>query len=120
MTVIIRTICLFLLFLFPPHLLWASPQTVSIGVLAKSGEGIAVEKWSATADYLSATLPAYHFVIIPLGFKECHEAVQQGRIDFILTNSALYVELEKLYGVRRIATLINQNLPGQQTTTLAA
>ncbi len=117
MTVIIRTICLFLLFLFPPHLLWASPQTVSIGVLAKSGEGIAVEKWSATADYLSATLPAYHFVIIPLGFKECHEAVQQGRIDFILTNSALYVELEKLYGVSRIATLINQNLPGQQTTT---
>jgi putative nucleotidyltransferase with HDIG domain len=117
MALTIRTICLFLLFLFPPHLLWAAPQTISIGVLAKSGEGIAVEKWTATADYLSATLPAYHFVIIPLGFKECHEAAQQGRVDFILTNSALYVELEKLYGVSRIATLINQNLPGQQTTT---
>ena len=117
MALTIRTICLFLLLLFQPHLLWAAPQTVSIGILAKSGEGIAVEKWTATADYLSATLPAYHFVIVPLGFKECHEAVQQGRIDFILTNSALYVELEKFYGVSRIATLINQNLPGQQTTT---
>jgi putative nucleotidyltransferase with HDIG domain len=115
--VTIQTICLFLLFLLSPHLLWAAPQTISIGVLAKSGEGIAVEKWSATADYLSTVLPAYHFVIIPLGFKECHEAVRQGRINFILTNSALYVELEKFYGVSRIATLINQNLPGQQTTT---
>ena len=117
MTVPIRPICLFLLLLFQPYLLWSAPQTVSIGILAKSGEGVAVEKWSATADYLSAALPAYHFVIIPLGFKECHEAVQQGRIDFILTNSALYVELEQFYGVSRIATLINQNLPGQQTTT---
>ncbi len=108
---------MFLLFLFPPQLLWAGPQTVSIGVLAKSGEDIAVEKWSATADYLSTTLPEYHFTIVPLGFKEIHEAVQQGRVDFVLANSAFYVELEKLYGVSRIATLINQNLPGQQTTT---
>ncbi len=38
-------------------------------------------------------------------------------MDFILTNSAMYVELEKLYGVSRIATLINQDLPGRQTTT---
>lgn len=117
MTVLVRTTCLFLFFLFQPHLLWAGPQTISIGVLAKSGEDIAVEKWSATADYLSAKLPDYRFTIVPLGFKEIHETVQQGRVDFVLTNPAFYVELEKLYGVSRIATLINQNLPGQQTTT---
>ena len=117
MNVIFRTACLLLLLLLPPRLLWAAPQTVSIGVLAKSGEGVAVEKWSATADYLSAALPGYHFTITPLGFKEIHQAVRQGRVDFVLTNPAFYVELEKLYGVSRIATLINQNLPGQQTTT---
>ncbi|MCX5871071.1 MAG: PhnD/SsuA/transferrin family substrate-binding protein [Deltaproteobacteria bacterium] len=117
MTVNARTICFFLLLLFQPHLLWASPQTVPIGVLAKSGEGVAVEKWTATADYLSSTLPEYHFTIVPLGFKEIHEAVHQGRIDFVLANPDFYVELEKLYGISRIATLINQNLPGQQTTT---
>ncbi|MBI5556252.1 MAG: PhnD/SsuA/transferrin family substrate-binding protein [Deltaproteobacteria bacterium] len=117
MTVIIRTICLFLFLLFQPQLLWAEPQAISIGVLAKSGEDIAVEKWSATADYLSTALPAYRFTIVPLGFKEIHEAVHQGRVDFVLTNPAFYVELEKLYGVSRIATLINQNMPGQQTTT---
>lgn len=117
MHVILRTTCLLLFLLIQPQLLWAAPQTIAIGVLAKSGEDIAVEKWSATADYLSATLPDFHFTIAPLGFKEIHEAVQQGRVDFVLTNPAFYVELEKLYGVSRIATLINQNLPGQQTTT---
>lgn len=117
MTVIIQTACLFLILLLSPHLLWAAPQAISIGILAKSGEDVAVEKWTATADYLSTKLPDYRFAIVPLGFKEIHEAVQQGRIDFILTNSAFYVELEKLYGISRIATLINQNLPGQQTTT---
>jgi two-component system, LuxR family, sensor histidine kinase TtrS len=117
MTLTPRTIVLLLLLLLSPHLLWADPLPVSIGVLAKSGEDIAVERWSATADYLSATIPAYHFTIVPLGFTEIHEAVEQGRIDFVLANSAFYVELEKLYGVSRIATLINQNLPTQQTTT---
>ncbi|MBU2537573.1 MAG: phosphate/phosphite/phosphonate ABC transporter substrate-binding protein, partial [Proteobacteria bacterium] len=117
MTVIVRTTCLLLLLLLQPQLLWAESQAISIGVLAKSGEDIAVEKWSATADYLSAALPDYHFTITPLGFKEIHAAVQQGRIDFVLTNPAFYVELEKLHQISRIATLINQNLPGQQTST---
>ncbi|MEK6202362.1 MAG: PhnD/SsuA/transferrin family substrate-binding protein [Desulfobulbaceae bacterium] len=117
MTRIARTTCLLLFFLFQPSLLWAESPIVSIGVLAKSGEDIAVERWTATADYLSTTLPDYRFTIVPLGFKEIHEAVQQGKVDFVLTNPAFYVELEQLYGVSRIATLINQNLPGQQTTT---
>jgi len=117
MATIVRTTCLFLLLLLQPQLLWAESQAISIGVLAKSGEDIAVEKWSATADYLSAALPDYHFTITPLGFKEIHAAVKQGRIDFVLTNPAFYVELEKLHGISRIATLINQNLPGQQTST---
>ena len=92
-------------------------QEIQIGVLAKRGPEHALQKWSATADYLSTTLPGYHFTIIPLGFAEIRTAVQDGQIDFVLANPAFYVELEKLYGVNRIATLINQNLPGQQTTT---
>jgi two-component system sensor histidine kinase TtrS len=117
MTVIVRMTFLLLFFLVQPQLLLADPQTISIGVLAKSGEDVAVEKWTATADYLSTTLPDYHFTIVPLGFKEIHETVKQGRVDFVLTNPAFYVELEKLYKISRIATLINQNLPGQHTTT---
>lgn len=100
----------------PNHTLSEPVQVVKIGVLAKRGAEYTLKKWSATADYLSAALPDHHFEIIPLGFEEVHTAVQQSEIHFILANSAFYVELEKLYGVNRIATLINQNLPGQHTT----
>ena len=118
MTVIVRTTCLLLILLLQPHLLRAEAQVVTIGILAKSGEDIAVERWSATADYLTTTLPDYHFTIVPLGFKDIHETVQQGRVDFVLTNPAFYVELEQRHEISRIATLINQHMPGQQTTTL--
>ncbi len=89
---------------------------VKIGVLAKRGREIALQKWSATADYLTASLPGYHFSIVSLDFTQIHTAVREAQIDFVLANSAFYVELEKLYRVNRIATLINRNLPGQQTT----
>ncbi len=51
--------------------------------------------------------------IVSLDFAEIHDAVRAGQVDFILTNPALYAELEKLHGIRRITTLINQNVPGQ-------
>jgi len=93
-----------------------SVQEVRIGVLAKRGPEIALKKWSATADYLSQALPGYRFQIAALDFTEIHAAVQEGTIDFVLANSAFYVELEKLYGVKRIATLLNQDSSGRQTT----
>ena len=85
-------------------------------MLAKRGSEFALQKWSATADYLSTALPEYRFHIVPLDFTEIHTAVQEARVDFVLANSAFYVELEKLYGVNRIATLINRNYLDQQTT----
>lgn len=109
-----------LLFLLMMSVQTSSPaeslQEIKIGVLAKRGPEHTLKKWSATADYLSTALPGYHFEIIPLGFTDIHSAVQESKIDFVLANPAFYVELEKLYGVNRIATLINQNLPSQQTT----
>ena len=96
---------------------FSQTQDIKIGVLAKRGPGLALQKWSATADYLSTALPGYHFDIVPLGFAEIHTAVMGEQIDFVLANPAFYVELEKLYGVNRIATLINQDMPGQLTTT---
>jgi len=92
-------------------------QEVRIGLLAKRGSEIDVQLWAPTADYLTARLPGHRFQIVPLDFTEIHHAVREARIDFVLANSAFYVELEKLHGVSRIATLINRNLPNQQTTT---
>ncbi len=110
----------FLLLLFCINLstnaLSQTTDDIKIGILAKRGSERTLQKWSATADYLSAALPDYHFKIVPLGFQDIHTAVREAQIDFVLTNPAIYVELEKLHGVNRIATFINQNLPDQQTT----
>ena len=94
-----------------------TPQTVKIGALAKRGPEYAIMKWAQTAAYLSASIPGYHFEIVPLGFSEIDNIVKKGQVDFVLANPAFYVEVEKKYGVNRIATLINQDLRGQKTTT---
>jgi len=116
----VQHLLIFILFLFiyffPAGTHSKSPQEIQIGLLAKRGSKIDLQLWSPTADYLTAKLPGYHFHIVPLDFTEIHNAVQKANIDFVLANSAFYVELEKLYGVNRIATLINQNLPNEQTT----
>ena len=102
----------------PASAAWQSDrESVKIGVLAKRGREQIINKWSPTASYLSQTISGHHFTIVPLDFNEINSAVESRSIDFVLANPAFYVELEKKHGVSRIATLINQNLPGQQTTT---
>jgi PAS domain S-box-containing protein len=91
---------------------------IRIGVLAKRGPARCLERWSPTASYLSDALPGHRFVITPLGFQEIRQAVEEGRVDFILANSAIYVELEMTYGASRIATLKNKVL-GETFTTFA-
>ena len=94
-----------------------SPTEVRIGLLAKRGSATDLALWQPTADYLSARLPDHRFRIVALDFTEIHDSVRAGRIDFVLANSAFYVELERLHGANRITTLINRSLPGQSTTT---
>lgn len=86
----------------------ASAADVTIGVLALRGPAVVERMWGPTAAYLDKALPGDTFHIVPLGFDEVRVAVRQSRVDFILTNSSYYVELETLYGVSAIATLKNR------------
>lgn len=116
MSTFVRTfICLFFL-LNQTGFVCADTHQVKIGVLAKRGSEITLKRWSNTAQYLSQTIPDRHFEIVPLLFDEIHQAVESNSIDFVLANPAFYVELEKLYGINRIATLINRSVANQQTT----
>mgnify|MGYP003620920374 FL=1 len=94
-----------------------TPVEVRIGLLAKRGSATDLALWQPTADYLRPRLADHRFRIVALDFTEIHDSVRSGRIDFVLANSAFYVEMEKLHGAYRITTLINRNLPGQPTTT---
>jgi two-component system sensor histidine kinase/response regulator len=86
----------------------SDPDSIRIGVLAKRGFTQCKEKWGPTAEYLSRTLSPYTFQIVPLDFAAVPEAVAQKSVDFILTNSSSYVELEDQYHINAIATLINR------------
>lgn len=79
---------------------------VKIGVLAKRGAPKCMQKWGATGKYLTEQM-GEKVTIVPLKFEAIEPAVSGGKVDFVLANSAFYVELEKKFGVEAVATLIN-------------
>ena len=81
-----------------------SEDEIKIGVLAIRGKEQCLKSWTPTADYLSQRIPGHRFVIVPLEHTQINSTVEKGEVDFILTNSSSYVELEYLYGANRIAT----------------
>ncbi len=81
---------------------------IRIGILAKRGAAKTMQKWSATAEYLTGMLEE-KVVIIPLRFTAIEPMVNAGHLDFLLANSAFFVEMKKKYQVRAVATLINSH-----------
>ena len=103
-------ILLFVSLLFgasPPGLVRAEENPLKIGVLAARGHELCREKWEPLAEYLSNRISDKSFVIVTLGYNQIYDFVKKEKIDFVLTNSSSYVELEHAYGVNRIATLKN-------------
>lgn len=99
-------LCWFLILLTSPAV-GSEAVPVKIGVLAKRGSENAEQKWKPTAEYLSKAIPAYSFEIVALDFPQVRQAVKEKTIDFLITNSGYYVELEQEFGVSRIATMKN-------------
>ncbi len=79
---------------------------LKVGVLAKRGAPHAMKQWGATGAYLSEKV-GDKVTIIPLKFEAIEPMVKDGKIDFLLANSAFFVEMEKKYNVYPVATLIN-------------
>lgn len=80
---------------------------LKIGVLAKNGEKLCMEQWESTAEYLTENIDNHVFSIVPLKFAEVNTATANSDIDFLLVNSAMYVEQEVLHNASSIATLKN-------------
>lgn len=84
-------------------------ETVNIGVLAHKNYQSTKKEWLPTTTYLNHQISGYEFHIIPLGFNQFPEYIRDKKIDFIVTNSAYYVDLEHRYGISRVATLKNMD-----------
>ncbi len=91
-------------------------QSVNIGVLAHKNFKSTISMWQPTADYLNQKIPEYEFKIIPLKFEEFPPALRDKQIDFVVINSAYYVDLESIYGISRIATLKNRDFNNKPQT----
>ncbi len=89
---------------------YAAEKKIKIGVLAVRGPEQCLKNWSPTADYLTRQIPGYTFVIVPLTHDQITPSIGNAEVDFILTNSSYYVELEQGFGVNRIATLKEMRL----------
>lgn len=78
---------------------------VRIGVLARQGKAEAVRSWQPTAEHLAAVVPGFKFAIVPLHPDEVDRSIRERNIDFLITGTGQYVELEHAYSISRIATL---------------
>ena len=107
-----RLLLLAALYLLPPAV---HGQEIRIGVLAFRGTETALNMWVPTADYLSRQIPGATFKIIPLDLAGMHARVRDRKLDFVLTNTGNYVELEARFGISRIATLKNLRQGGAYT-----
>lgn len=83
----------------------AVKKNVHIGVLAMWGEQKTKQMWLPTMKYLNRVIPNHNFILNPLKFHQIDEVIRQNNIDFILTNTGNYIELEARYGISRLATL---------------
>ncbi len=94
----------------------ALADTVRIGLRAHSGVEKGLAQWQPTADYLTARIPGYEFVMVPfVSLAELNQHAGMGEFDFVLTNPSSYVALELDYGASRILTLENKRQDGAYT-----
>ena len=90
----------------------ADEPPLRIGVLAIRGIDQCMHSWAPTAEYLGRQVPGQRFVIVPLTHNQINPTVENGAVDFILANSAMYVGLEHWYRANRIVTLKERRASG--------
>lgn len=83
----------------------AAEPPIRVGVLAYRGGDHANAAWEPTVRYLAERFPDRGAEMVPLDLPGMDAAVRDRTLDFVLTNTGNYVELEARYGVTRVATL---------------
>ena len=78
---------------------------IRIGVLSKRSVPITISRWSGLVEYLQKTIDSHQFVIVPLSFDSIDTIVSKKKVDFLLTNPGMYVNLSFKYKLFAIATL---------------
>jgi len=100
---------LFLVLLLTPMASFA--QKVNVLVVAIYGVETGKKEWQPTVDYLQHTLPQHEFNLIlvaPIDLPYIKELVERQEIDFVITQPAIYVDLELNFGISPILTMVKK------------
>ena len=87
-------------------------KQIAIAVVAIHGEEKAMQAWTPTVKFLQRTLPQHTFKLIPFTpdkVEQLKESIASGTIDFVISQPAIYVELELSNGISRILTMIDKS-----------
>jgi|GEM_PF-1962396 len=79
---------------------------IRIGVLSFRSLQQTEAAWTPTAHWLERQIPGHRFTVVPLFYPDLGKAVEQGQVEFILTNPEHYVHLRSFYGLAAITTLM--------------
>jgi two-component system, LuxR family, sensor histidine kinase TtrS len=94
----------------------SAKEQIYVGVLAHKQFEATHDMWNPTVEYLNEVIPDVEFHIVPLRFEEFPSQLSQKKINFVIVNSAYYVDLEHRFGISRIATLKNKDFNGRAQT----
>lgn len=82
-------------------------EEVVIGVLAKRGAKVCMQKWAATAEYLTKKIPGKTFTIAPVSFNGVYHVIKNNEVHFFLGNSSMGVTAQVRYNAVPVLTMIN-------------
>lgn len=91
--------------IFFSALAWAQQQPARIGILSFESKSDTATRWQPTANHLHNVIPQQRFEVVPLHYEELNAAVQNGEVDFVMTNPEHYVVLRNAFGIRPMVTL---------------
>lgn len=107
-----KLFALLILFFASAGLVQAADYT--IGVLAKRGTAAFYEQWLLHGAYLREQT-GQNFTLVPLKFEDVEATIKSGSVDFLLVNSAIYVELAEKYPLVPVTTVVNVDYLNRKT-----
>jgi diguanylate cyclase (GGDEF)-like protein/PAS domain S-box-containing protein len=85
-------------------------EPVHIGILNYQSKPVMGTQWQDFEDLLNQRLPQYHFKILLKDNQALDEAVASRQVDFVLTHSGNYVNLNHHYGLSSpLATIVRNH-----------
>lgn len=97
----------------------ATDRVLRVGVLAFRDHWSTLARWQPTGEYLSKQIAGYRFEFNTYDLASLRNALHRGELDFVFTNTGHYIELDALYGLAPLATVVNR-YHGQSLTRFGA